>query len=133
MEQPLGWETEGKPREDYVCRLNRSMYGLLQAPHCAQRKLKATLTASDQFKPTTADDCVYDSQDQDNYSALGAHVDDLLGIGDSAGLQKITDTLTQNLKIPEQRIQQLLLAYRYNVIASSAGSSFTSEPTSPIC
>jgi hypothetical protein len=103
MEQPLGWETEGKPREDYVCQLNRSMYGLPQAPHCAQRELKATLTASDQFKPTTADDCVYVSQDEDKYSALGAHVDDLLGIGDSAGLQKITDTLTRNFKITEQR------------------------------
>ena len=86
MKQPLGWDTEGKPREDYVCQLNRSMYGLPKKPHCARRKLKATLTASDQFKPTKADNCVYVSQDQDNYSDLGAHVDDLLGIGDGAGL-----------------------------------------------
>jgi len=59
MEQPKGWETEGNPREDYVCQLNRSMYGLPQSPHCAQSELKDTLTENDQFKATTADDCVY--------------------------------------------------------------------------
>ena len=40
MEQPEGWEVEDKPKEEYICKLNRSMYGLPQAPHCAQQELK---------------------------------------------------------------------------------------------
>ena len=42
-------------------------------------------------------------QDQDGYSALGAHVDDLLGVGDDAGLQKIADTLTTKFEITMKR------------------------------
>ena len=71
MEQPLGWEKEGQPREDYVWKLNRSMYGLPQASRCAQRKLKDVLIAENEFKATT-DDCVYVNVSDDEYGALGA-------------------------------------------------------------
>ena len=104
MEQAPGWEVEGMPKEDFVCKLNRSMYGLPEAPYCAQLELKETCTADDAFKPTTADDCIYVSG-QDNtksYAAFGAHVDDLLGIGDDEGLAKIETTLTAKFKITKE-------------------------------
>ena len=102
MEQPEGWETEDKPRGEYITQLQRGMYGLPQAGHGAQRKLKETLTANDKFQPTTADDCVYVGQDPDSYSALGAHVDGFLAIGDAAGLKAIETTLSNVFKITKK-------------------------------
>ena len=99
MEQPFGWEPDDKPREDYITQVMRGMYGLPQSGHCAQRKLKETLTGKGEFQPSSADDCVYVSQDHEKYSILGTHVDDLLGTGDDAGLKMIEDTLTSVFKI----------------------------------
>ena len=103
MEQPHGWEPDDKPREEFVCKLNRTIYGCPQASHCAQLKLKKTLTANNEFKPTTADDCVYVNRDPSCYSALGTHVDDMLGIGDEAGLANISATLKNVFSITERR------------------------------
>ena len=108
MEQQPGWEPDGKPRSDYICKLNRSMYGLPQASHCAQKKLDKTMTGGGDFKRTSADDCVYVTQqghpDKNNgYGALGAHVDDCLGIGDAIGLDKIKDTMEKEFEITQER------------------------------
>jgi hypothetical protein len=108
MEQPAGWEPEDKPRADWIWQLRRSMYGLPQASHCAQKKLHDTLEADGVFKRTTADDCVYVSQQGDpgkgnGYAALGAHVDDLLGIGDEKGLLKVEETMQKEFEITKER------------------------------
>jgi hypothetical protein len=119
MEQQPGWEPEGKPREDYVCKLNRTMYGHPAAAHYAQKKLKKALTAKDLFKATTADDCVYVSQplaaanpvqsssplleQEEGYAAMGAHVDDLCGVGDDKGLQKIKGVVGDSFNFTEIR------------------------------
>ena len=103
MEQLPEWETEAKAAKDFIYKVNKSMYGLPQAPHCAQKTLKSTLTAGDHFKATTADDCVYVGQHEDEYSVLGCHVDDLAGTGDETGLARIRDTLTKKFKITEKR------------------------------
>lgn len=109
MEQAPGWEVEGKPKEDYICKVLKSMYGLPQAPHCAQVELKETLTEGGEFHSTTADDCIYVSGQgaptagKDNgYAALGAHVDDLTGIGDAKGLAKIEATLGSKFKFTKE-------------------------------
>lgn len=105
MEQPPDWATPDKPAGQYIWRLLRSMYGLPQAPHCAQQELKVTLTADKKFESTASDDCIYVSQSQDveadDYAALGAHVDDMMAIGTSTGLDNIRTTLKEKFKITE--------------------------------
>jgi hypothetical protein len=115
---PAGNPRAGKPREDYVCKLNRTMYGHPAAAHYAQKQLKKALTDENSFKATTADDCVYVSQplhpdapppspplyeQEGGYAAMGAHVDDLCAIGDDKGLQKIKDVLDKSFTFTEIR------------------------------
>ena len=104
MEQPPEWEDPRYPATDYVCRLLRSMYGLPQAPHCAQQKLKTTLLADKAFTQTAADDCVYVSGKPGNtvYAATGTHVDDLLAVATPAGLKKLSTTLKKEFEITEK-------------------------------
>ena len=58
MEQPPEWEDARYPIKDYVCRLQRSMYGLPQASHCAQMKLKDTLTHKQAFRQAFKQRCL---------------------------------------------------------------------------
>ena len=111
MEQPTEWVDPRYPAEDYVCRLQRSMYGLPQAPHCAQQKLKATLTLDGAFTQTAADDCVYvhDKPGDSDYAATGAHVDDLLSIGTPAGLTRLLTTLTKDFEVTTKKDPTLIM------------------------
>ncbi len=103
MEQADGWEDPDKPKSLWVCKLKKSMYGLPQSPHNAQKELKATLIQGGVFKATSSDDCIYVGQEQGmDYSALGAHVDDLCAIGTKSGLEKIRKTLSGKFDITEK-------------------------------
>jgi hypothetical protein len=103
MEQADGWDSADYPKEDFICKLNRSMYGLPQAPRCAQLELKACLV-NNGFKSCAADDCIYVGPKQDTeYAAIGAHVDDLFSIGTAAGLNKIEQALSSKFKITVKR------------------------------
>jgi hypothetical protein len=97
MEIPEGWEEEGKPREDFVCKVKKSMYGHPAAAHCAQTALRHALDG--EFHSTAADDCVFvASKPESGYAAVGAHVDDLLTAGDAAGTKKLIDTVGKKFK-----------------------------------
>jgi hypothetical protein len=99
MEQCEGWEDPAFPSDLYVCKVNRSMYGLPQAPHRAQIELKQSLYANGEFKSTTSDDCIFVGQEQESkYVALGAHVDDLPTIGVPAGIKKAEDAIGKKFK-----------------------------------
>ena len=113
MEQPEGWEPEDKPRKDYICKLNKSMYGLPQASHVSQRKLNTTLTKNAKFKASTADDCVFVSvtpPSQPGYAATGTHVDDLISIGDPVGLAKLEAELKSDFKITVKRNPTVIMS-----------------------
>lgn len=105
MEVPKGWEDDDKPRAsageyEYVWRLNKSLYGLPQAGHCAQTALRATLEKGKKFKRTNADDCVYASTDNSTgYAAFGTHVDDLLVASEPAGTAKLIATMKSKFEI----------------------------------
>lgn len=79
MEQPPEWEDSAYPASDYVCHLLKSMYGLPQAPHRAQLKLKKVLLESG-FRQTAADDCIFvwGNPGDDGFAVVGTHVDDIL-------------------------------------------------------
>jgi hypothetical protein len=113
MEQPEGWEPADKPRADYICKLNKSMYGLPQASHVSQRALNTTLTKNDMFKASTADDCVFVSTtppSEPGYAATGTHVDDLISIGDSEGLDKLEAELKSDFNITVKRNPAVIMA-----------------------
>jgi hypothetical protein len=95
MEIPAGWEQEGQGAPDFVWRLKKSVYGMPQAGHCAQKVLWETLEAGGRFKQSTADDCVhYSANAKTGYAAVGEFVDDMLITGDKEGLSKTERQLT---------------------------------------
>jgi hypothetical protein len=103
MEQPDGWVTPDKPKEDWIWRVTKSMYGHPAAAHCSQAELKAVFTAQDQFRPTVSDDCIYVSQgEQANYAALGTHIDDVPCIGTPSGIDAVRTCLSSKFKITEK-------------------------------
>jgi hypothetical protein len=104
MEIPEGWGEDGKEGPEWVWRLKKSVYGLPQAGHCAQKVLKAAIMKSKMFKASVADDCVFVSADHESgYSALGSHVDDIAIIGDVRGTDKVISTLEKNFTITIQK------------------------------
>ena len=111
MEQPPEWVDPRYSAFMYVCRLLRSMYGLPQAPHCAQQKLKRNLTADDAFTQTAADDCMFVSGKPggEAYVASGTHVDDCLTIGTKPGIEKLKTTLRKDFEITEKRDPALVM------------------------
>lgn len=86
MEQPLEWEEEGYPAVDWIWKLNKSMYGLPQAPHCAQKKLRGALLKAG-LRQSVADDCIYiwGVLGDADFAAIGTHVDDILLTGTLTG------------------------------------------------
>jgi hypothetical protein len=106
MEIPTGWEPEGVTRETHVCKVVKSLYGLPQAPYHAQQELKKTLShdGKDGMHATKSDDCVYVTDNETSgYAALGAHVDDLLCVGDDRGLAKVERSLLAKFKITSEK------------------------------
>jgi len=56
MEQPEGFQVKGK--EDYVCRLKKSLYGFKQAPRQWYKKFEFVMGEQGYMK-TTLDPCVF--------------------------------------------------------------------------
>lgn len=73
MRQPEGFVVEGK--EDYVCLLVKSLYGLRQAPRLWFNKLNSVLCKFG-LKNCTADKCIYLRRTPDEFTIVIAHVDD---------------------------------------------------------
>jgi len=73
MYQPKGFEVKGK--EDWVWRLNKSLYGTKQAPRCWQARFKVFFHRLG-FKETSADDSVYTIDRDGSKMVISTHVDD---------------------------------------------------------
>jgi hypothetical protein len=79
MEQPEGFIEKG--RENLVCRLKKSLYGMKQAP-CQWYKKFDSFMLDHGFKRLNEDHCVYIKRDKnDNFIVLLLYVDDMLIVG----------------------------------------------------
>jgi hypothetical protein len=80
MEQPPGFEDPTHP--DWVCQLDRSLYGLKQSPHQWNSALHKALTelglTNSKYDPTL----YFKVQNKQLVGALTTHVDDLAIVGD---------------------------------------------------
>src|SRR5277367_6176897 len=76
MEQPEGFKVGS--REDFVCRLRKSIYGLKQAPRIWNQKIRRFLKSIG-FEQTYSDPCVYINKE--NGIILAMWVDDLIIFG----------------------------------------------------
>ena len=56
MTQPEGYEDEEHP--DFVCKLNRSLYGLKQSACCWNKVIDEYLK-SENYKQNSTDPCIY--------------------------------------------------------------------------
>ena len=120
MEQPPEWEDAAYPAADYVCKLNKSMYGLPQAPHCAQRKLRAVLVEAG-LRQSAADDCIYiwGVVGDTDFAAIGTHVDDITLVGTDPGKTYIMNTLQKVFEITVVHNPTLITAVQ--VVRDKAG------------
>ncbi|MCP3667284.1 MAG: hypothetical protein GY696_33120 [Gammaproteobacteria bacterium] len=75
MKQPVGYVEPGK--EDFVCKLKKSLYGLKQASRCWNTAMDTFLRESG-YRKSTADSCVYCKVVGDDLIIIALYVDDLL-------------------------------------------------------
>jgi len=82
MEQPEGFIEKGK--ENYVCKLKKSLYGLKQASRQWYKKFESVMGEQD-YKKTTSDHCVFVKKfSDDDYIILLLYVDDMLIVGQNS-------------------------------------------------
>lgn len=97
MRQPPGYAVAGK--EELVCRLIKSIYGLKQAARCWHRALHAVLVKLG-FRQCQADSCLYVRRDGRITIFLLVYVDDLLvGCVDPAKIGEVYEALKKELDI----------------------------------
>ena len=78
IKQPEGFEVEGK--EQLVCKLKKSLYGLKQTPIQWYKKFDSFMIENG-FKHTAADPCVYIKWIGESFVLLLLYVDDMLILG----------------------------------------------------
>jgi hypothetical protein len=74
MEQPEGYRVPGK--EDHVCKLKKSLYGLKQSPRCWNAEFTKYMREL-KFTQSGADSCVFIQNDEE-LSIIAVYVDDLI-------------------------------------------------------
>ena len=82
MSQPEGFIDPNRP--NYVCRLNKSIYGLKQSARCWNCTLDEFLTSSG-YRRSAADECIYikqikNSNSKISFVILAVYVDDMLPV-----------------------------------------------------
>ena len=80
MRQPKGFEVKGK--ENLVCKLKKSLYGLKQSPRMWYQKFDTYMLRLN-FVRSNSDHCVYVKRTDDQFVILTLYVDDMLLIGNS--------------------------------------------------
>ena len=100
MRQPEGFIEQGK--ENLVCHLKRSIYGLKQSPRCWNHVLDSHLKEMG-FKQTSSDPCLYVYFDSEGVMFLVAvYVDDIvLGGRSEAKMNAVKEELSQKFEMKD--------------------------------
>ena len=75
MQQPKDFECPGK--EEFVCKLNKSIYGLKQSPHCWYSNFDVFLKEM-KFTQTASDPCICYRKAEKDIMFIRVYVDDLI-------------------------------------------------------
>ena len=98
MEQPDGYIQPGK--ENLVCKLQKSLYGLKQSPRCWNTAFREFMTLL-QFKQSTADPCIY-VKVTDIIAVVAVYVDDLIVMTKTAEeMQQIKESLALHFEMKD--------------------------------
>ena len=98
MRQPEGFVTPGK--EQFVCRLKKSIYGLKQSPRCWNMVLDGFLKDTG-FVQANSDPCIYKTSGGEPL-LLGVYVDDIaLASKSCARLEEVKKVLAQKVDIKD--------------------------------
>ena len=101
MKQP-----EGQENPDYVCKLNKSMYGLKQAACCWNLAID-TYLKSNGYRKCTADACIYiksikRKNGKIDFVILDLYVDDILWFSNSTEmLKKEKEAIAKRFKVAD--------------------------------
>lgn len=99
MRQPPGFAEKGK--ENLVCRLRRSIYGLKQSARCWNKRLHSVLLDLG-FSQSKTDPCLYTKMVGNVRVSLLVYVDDiLLGCVDASLLDQISNALKRQFDITD--------------------------------
>ena len=85
MEQPEGFEDKEHP--DYVCKLNKCLYGLKQSAKCWNELLDKHFTETGYIK-ADADGCVYIKVESGSFVIMSVYVDDFIPISNDTALME---------------------------------------------
>ena len=83
MEQPEGYIDSDRP--DYVCKLNKGLYGLKQAARCWNERLDEYLKGSGYIK-SSADSCMYIKIRKNKIVIMAVYVDDIIPVSNDLSL-----------------------------------------------
>ena len=98
VQQPQGFVIKGK--EDFVCKLDKAVYGLKQAARQWNLKLNDTMKQL-HFKPSESEPCIFQSTKDPNLM-VGVYVDDLIVIGKENKINDFKKKLASLLKITDK-------------------------------
>lgn len=99
LNQPDGFIVNGK--ENYVCKLNKAIYGLKQAPKCWNSSLDSYLKLLN-FRQSSSDSCIYICMSDGVLCIIAVYVDDLIIACKSLDyLTKIKSSLSARYKMKD--------------------------------
>ncbi|KAG8478680.1 hypothetical protein CXB51_028518 [Gossypium anomalum] len=109
MQQPEGFIVSEK--EDYVCLLRKSLYGLKQSPSQWCKRFDSFMTSHD-FKRSSLDSCIYSKKNNDgSFVYLLLYVDDMLIEAKDKGEIRKSVQLADTWKIPFGRTKDGVIRY----------------------
>ena len=113
MKQPPGYVQSGK--EELVCKLRKSIYGLKQSPRCWNEKLCNHLKSLG-FKESGTDPCVFIQSEQNNMKIIAVYVDDLILIAKTSNeIQQMKEGLSNTFKMKDMGQLHYCLGINFEV------------------